>query len=97
MLKQTLDEVLQGAKGFAESVKRLHEFGDIFFSEEFLEARPLLKALREERGCVLLIDEVDKSDHGVRIAAAGDPVGLSGVDPGDRHREGAATRRRSCS
>ena len=63
VLKQTLDEVLQGAKGFAESVKRLHEFGDIFFSEEFLEARPLLKALQEERGCVLLIDEVDKSDH----------------------------------
>jgi MoxR-like ATPase len=63
VLKQTLDEVLQGAKGFSESVKRLHEFGDIFFSEEFLEARPLLKALQEERGCVLLIDEVDKSDH----------------------------------
>jgi MoxR-like ATPase len=63
VLKQTLDEVLQGAKGFAESVKRLHEFGDIFFSAEFLEARPLLKALQEEHGCVLLIDEVDKSDH----------------------------------
>jgi MoxR-like ATPase len=63
VLKQALDEVLQGAKGFAESVKRLHEFGDIFFSEEFLEARPLLKALQAERGCVLLIDEVDKSDH----------------------------------
>jgi MoxR-like ATPase len=58
-----LDEVLQGAKGFSESVKRLHEFGDIFFSEEFLEARPLLKALQAEHGCVLLIDEVDKSDH----------------------------------
>src|SRR5262245_52330488 len=63
VLKQTLDEVLQGAKGFAESVQRLHEFGDIFFSEEFLEARPLLKALREERGCVLLIDEIDKADQ----------------------------------
>ncbi len=63
VLKQTLDEVLQGARGFAESVRRLHEFGDIFFSEEFLEARPLLKALRSEHGCVLLIDEVDKSDH----------------------------------
>jgi len=63
VLKQTLDEVLQGARGFAESVRRLHEFGDIFFSEEFLEARPLLKALRSENGCVLLIDEVDKSDH----------------------------------
>lgn len=63
VLKETLDEVLQGAQGFAESVNRLHEFGDIFFSEEFLEPRPLLKALKEEDGCVLLIDEVDKSDH----------------------------------
>ena len=63
VLKETLDEVLQGAQGFAESVNRLHEFGDIFFSEEFLEPRPLLKALKEENGCVLLIDEVDKSDH----------------------------------
>jgi len=63
VLKETLDEVLQGAKGFRESVARLHEFGDIFFSEEFLEPRPLLKALKEKDGCVLLIDEVDKSDH----------------------------------
>jgi MoxR-like ATPase len=63
VLKETLDEVLQGAKGFKESVGRLHEFGDIFFSEEFIEPRPLLKALKEEHGCVLLIDEVDKSDH----------------------------------
>src|SRR5262252_3868200 len=63
VLKQTVDEVLQGAKGFAESVQRLHEFCDIFFSEDFLEPRPLLKALREKRGCVLLIDEVDKADQ----------------------------------
>ncbi|MCX7065027.1 MAG: MoxR family ATPase [Proteobacteria bacterium] len=63
VLKETLDEVLQGAKGFKESVSRLHEFGDIFSSEEFIEPRPLLKALKEEHGCVLLIDEVDKSDH----------------------------------
>lgn len=63
VLKETLDEVLQGAQGFAESVNRLHEFGDIFFSQEFMEPRPLLKALQEEDGCVLLIDEVDKSDH----------------------------------
>ena len=63
VLKETLEEVLQGAKGFAESVNRLHEFGDIFFSEEFMEPRPLLKALRERDGCVLLIDEVDKADH----------------------------------
>lgn len=63
VLKEALDEVLDGAKGFAQSVNRLHEFGDIFFSEEFLEPRPLLKALREEDGCVLLLDEIDKADH----------------------------------
>ncbi len=63
VLKETLQDVLQGAKGLTASVKRLHEFGDIFFSEEFLEPRPLLKALQQEHGCVLLIDEVDKSDH----------------------------------
>ena len=63
VLKDALDEVLQGAKGFRESVNKHHDFGDNFFSEEFLEPRPLLKALREEEGCVLLIDEVDKSDH----------------------------------
>jgi MoxR-like ATPase len=63
VLKNQLDDVLEGAVGLAESVRRLHEFGDIFFSEEFLEPRPLLKALREEQGSVLLIDEIDKSDQ----------------------------------
>lgn len=63
VLKETLGEILEGAKGLSQSVEKLHEFGDIFFSEEFLEPRPLLKALREDESCVLLIDEVDKSDH----------------------------------
>ena len=63
VLKETLNEILDGAKGLTESVKKLHEYGDIFFSEEFLEPRALLKALKEENGCVLLIDEIDKSDH----------------------------------
>ncbi len=63
VLKEALREILGGAKGLSESVARLHDFGDIFFSEDFLEPRPLLKALREEESCVLLIDEVDKSDH----------------------------------
>lgn len=63
VLKETLGEILEGAKGLAESVAKLHDFGDIFFSEDFLEPRPLMKALREPEGCVLLIDEIDKSDH----------------------------------
>ena len=63
VLKETLGEILDGARGLSESVEKLHEFGDIFFSEDFLEPRPLLKALKEKDSCVLLIDEVDKSDH----------------------------------
>lgn len=63
VLKETLSEILEGARGLTQSVAKLHQFGDIFFSEEFLEPRPLLKALRHDEGCILLIDEVDKSDH----------------------------------
>jgi len=34
----------------------------VFFSKEFVEPRPLLQALEQPAGCVLLIDEIDKSD-----------------------------------
>lgn len=63
VLKEKLGDLLQGAQGLAESVERLHQFGDIFYSEEFLEPRPLLKAMQQDRGAILLIDEVDKSDY----------------------------------
>ncbi len=62
VLKEQLGDLLRGAKGLEESVARLHRFGDIFYSEDFLEPRPLLNALRQEHGCVLLIDEIDKAD-----------------------------------
>ena len=63
VLKETLSDILDGATGLSQSVAKLHDFGDIFFSEDFLEPRPLLKALKAKDSCVLLIDEVDKSDH----------------------------------
>ena len=63
VLKEKLGDLLQGAKGLAESVERLHQFGDIFYSEDFLEPRPLLQALRQDQGAILLIDEVDKADY----------------------------------
>jgi MoxR-like ATPase len=63
LLKEKLGDLLQGATGLAESVERLHQFGDIFYSEDFLEPRPLMKAMQEDRGAILLIDEVDKSDY----------------------------------
>ena len=63
LLKDQLGDVMRGAKGLDESVERLHQFGDIFYSEEFLETRPLLQALREPEGAILLIDEIDKADQ----------------------------------
>lgn len=63
VLKEQLGDLLKGAHGLAESVERLHQFGDIFYSEDFLEPRPLLKAMQQEKGAILLIDEVDKSDY----------------------------------
>jgi len=63
LLKDQLGDVMRGAKGLDESVSRLHQFGDIFYSDEFLEPRPLLEALRSEDGSILLIDEIDKADQ----------------------------------
>lgn len=63
VLKEQLGDILRGAQGLSESVERLHQFGDIFYSREFLEPRPLLSALQSEKGAVLLIDEIDKADQ----------------------------------
>ena len=63
ILKEQMQDVLKGAKGLKESLARLMKFEDIFFSEDFLESRPLLQALTSNEGSVLLIDEVDKSDE----------------------------------
>jgi MoxR-like ATPase len=63
ILKDKLNDILQGAEGLDESMTRLHKYDDIFYSTHFLEPRPLLAALREKDGAVLLIDEVDKSDQ----------------------------------
>ena len=63
MLKDQLGDVMRGAKSLDESISRLHQFGDIFYSDAFLEPRPLLQALRSEDGAVLLIDEIDKADQ----------------------------------
>ena len=62
ILKDKLGEVLGGAQTLHEALDQLHDFGDVFFSKEFVEPRPLLQALEQPGGCVLLIDEIDKSD-----------------------------------
>ena len=62
LLKDKLADVLDGAVGLAAAIDRLHGHDDLFFSEHFLEPRPLYQALQQPGGCVLLIDEIDKSD-----------------------------------
>jgi len=42
------------------STKSVCEMEDLIFGEEYLLMRPLLKAIRSERPCVLLIDEIDR-------------------------------------
>jgi MoxR-like ATPase len=62
LLKDKLDRIVQGEMDLSESIEKLHQYDDIFFSPRFLEPRPLLKALQQKEGVVLLVDEIDKSD-----------------------------------
>lgn len=62
LLKDKLDDIISDQNGFRASLDKLHQYDDIFFSWNFLEPRPLLKAIHQESGAVLLIDEIDKSD-----------------------------------
>src|SRR6202012_3391450 len=63
ILKDHMGRSLADAPDMATAMDRLHGAGDLFFSEPFLEPRPLLSALRAEGGAVLLIDEINKSDE----------------------------------
>ena len=62
VLKDKLNNIVSKADTLESSIDSLDSFDDIFFSEKFLEPRPLLKAIYSEKGSVLLIDEIDKSD-----------------------------------
>ncbi|EGG28640.1 hypothetical protein IMCC3088_2726 [Aequoribacter fuscus] len=63
ILKEKLGELLEGTQGLDGAMDRLHSFSDVFYSERFIEPRPLLKALTASDGAVLLIDEIDKADQ----------------------------------
>jgi len=62
MVKEKVGDVLAGAKTLAQAVDRIADQEDAFFSERFIQPRPLLKAITSDEPVVLLIDEVDKSD-----------------------------------
>lgn len=63
ILKEKLSELIGDADNLSASLGKLSSFEDLFFSEQFLESRPLLTAMQQDRGSVLLIDEIDKSDE----------------------------------
>jgi len=62
MVKEKIGDVIAGAVSLSDAVDRIASQEDAFFSERFIQPRPLLQAISSENRTVLLIDEVDKSD-----------------------------------
>jgi MoxR-like ATPase len=63
ILKEKIGLLVDDADTLHGAFARLAGFQDLFFSREFLEPRPLLQAMEQRGGSVLLIDEVDKSEE----------------------------------
>ncbi len=62
MVKEKINDVITGSHSLADAVDRIALQEDAFFSERFIQPRPLLKAISADDPVVLLIDEVDKAD-----------------------------------
>ncbi len=62
LLRDKLSSLLSDADSLSSAADKLANEEDVFFSERFLLARPLLRAIQNERPTVLLIDEIDRSD-----------------------------------
>ena len=62
LLRDKLSDLLAAADTLRQAADRLGEEDDVFFSERFLLARPLLAALMSAEPVVLLIDEIDRAD-----------------------------------
>jgi len=62
MVKEKIDDVISGVNTLSDAVDRIASQEDAFFSERFIQPRPLLQAIGSSQPVVLLVDEVDKSD-----------------------------------
>ena len=62
MVKEKINTVIEASSSLSEAVDKIAQQEDAFFSDRFIQPRPLLKAIMSEKPVVLLIDEVDKSD-----------------------------------
>lgn len=62
IVKEKIHDVITDAGSLAEAVEKIAAEEDAFFSERFIQTRPLLQAISSDEPVVLLVDEVDKSD-----------------------------------
>jgi MoxR-like ATPase len=62
MVKDRLNDIISSASTLIQAVDQIAAQEDAFFSDRFIQPRPLLQAISSEKPVVLLIDEVDKSD-----------------------------------
>ncbi|HEY8152497.1 MAG TPA: MoxR family ATPase [Myxococcota bacterium] len=62
ILKERFSDVMKGAKTLRDAAERVGREDSVFFSEHFVVARPLMRAITAEEPQLLLVDEVDKSD-----------------------------------
>jgi MoxR-like ATPase len=62
LLRDKLSQLLADASTLTDAADRLAMEEDVFFSERFLLARPLLRAVTSNEPVVLLIDEIDRAD-----------------------------------
>ncbi|ARU06486.1 ATPase [Comamonas serinivorans] len=63
ILKEKIGLLVDGTDSLDSAFGKLASFQDLFFSRDFLEPRPLLQAMEQPGGSVLLIDEIDKSEE----------------------------------
>jgi len=62
MLRTQLDNHLCAASDLRDAVEQLASEESLFFSQNFLVQRPILRSFLSEKRSVLLIDEIDRSD-----------------------------------
>lgn len=63
ILKEKIGHLVDAADTLQGAFDKLANFQDLFFSRDFLQPRPLLQAMEQPGGSVLLIDEIDKSEE----------------------------------
>jgi MoxR-like ATPase len=62
LLRTQLDNYLSVSSDLREAVERLSAEESLFFSENFLIQRPILRSFMSQKRSLLLIDEIDRSD-----------------------------------